>query len=122
MRAGARLRALTSAIAFASLAACGGGLGAAKGDFRKGRIAEAKAELVALEPEARTWDSKPRAEYALYRGLVHLSLGDRGASGVWLNEAKAIEDAHPRTLTDDDHVRLKLALESLASDTAPPSP
>jgi hypothetical protein len=122
MKAGARLFALTGALALASLAACSGGLGPAKSDFRKGRIAEAKAELVALEPEARTWDGKRRAEYALYRGLVHLSLGDRAPAGVWLNEARAIEDAHPRTLNDDDLARLKLALESLASDTAPPSP
>ena len=62
------------------------------------------------------------AEYALYRGLVHHSLGDRAAAGVWLAEAKALDDAQPHTLSDEDRVRLKLALESLASDTAPPSP
>lgn len=97
--------------------ACGGGLGSAKSDFRKGRVSEAKDELVRLEPEARTWGNQRRAEYALYRGLAHHSLGDRAAAGVWLNEAKAIEDAHPRTLSEEDRVRLKLALESLAGDT-----
>ncbi len=105
-----------------SLVGCSGSLGAAKADFRKGRIAEAKSELVLLEPDSRTWSNERRAEYALYRGLVHHSLGDRAAAGVWLAEAKALDDAQPHTLSDEDRVRLKLALESLASDTAPPSP
>jgi hypothetical protein len=89
-----------------------------------------KAELVQLETESRSWNSERRAEYALYRGLVHHSLGDRAAAGVWLAEAKALDDAHAdadahahaRTLSDEDRVRLKLALESLTSDAAPPSP
>ena len=102
--------------------ACGGGLGAAKSDFHKGRFAEAKTELALLEPSSRSWNPQRRAEYALYRGLVHYSLGDRAAAGVWLVEAKALEDAQPRTLDEDDRARLKLALEALAADTAPPSP
>jgi hypothetical protein len=115
--------ALGRALASAVLAsACSGGLGTAKADFRKGRIADAKAELLVLEPESRTWGNQRRAEYALYRGLVHHSLGDRAAAGVWLAEAKALEDAQPRTLGEDDRIRLKLALESLSSDTAPASP
>ena len=111
------------ALALAPLAsACSESLGAAKADFRKGRIAEAKAQLVELEPDSRKWGERRRAEYALYRGLVHHSLGDRSAAGLWLAEAKTLEDAHPRTLSDDDRVRLKLALESLASGSAPASP
>jgi hypothetical protein len=112
---------LALALALA-LAACGGGLGAAKSDFHKGRTAEAKERLLALEPESRTWSGKERAEYALYRGLVHHSLGDRAAADLWLREAKATEDANPGTLPAEDHVRLKLALESLAPDVAPPAP
>ena len=98
--------------------ACGGGLSDAKSNFRKGRIAEAKTELVALEPESRTWVPRRRAEYALYRGLAHHSLGDRAAAGVWLTEAKSIEDTYPRSLSEDDRVRLQLALESLIADSA----
>jgi hypothetical protein len=98
--------------------ACGGGLSDAKSDFRKGRVAEAKAQLVALEPESRGWAPRRRAEYSLYRGLVHHSLGDRAAAGVWLAEAKTIEDTHPRSLAEEDRVRLQLALESLAADTS----
>ncbi len=97
------------------MTACSGGLANAKGDYKKGRLAEAKSELLALEKESGTWSGQKRAEYALYRGLVHLGLGDRAAAGVWLKEAKAIEDVHPQTLSGDDKARLDLALESLSS-------
>lgn len=107
-------RALTAFLLAGLLAACGGGLANAKSDYKKGRYGEAKELLVALEPEVKDWGERRRAEYGLYRGLTHAALGDRAAAGVWLREAKAIEDAHPRTLNDDDRARLNLALESLA--------
>ena len=94
--------------------ACGGGLSSAKSDYRHGRYPEAKNELVALEKESATWSGDKRAEYALYRGLVHLALGDRASAGVWLREAKAIDDVHPHTLSSDDRARLDVALDSLA--------
>lgn len=97
------------------LAACGGGLGSVKGDYQKGRYADAKTKLEALEPESRSWTGQRRAEYALYRGLVVLALGDRQAAGVWLREAKAMEDVHPHTLSGEDKARLVLALDSLAA-------
>ena len=102
--------------------ACGGGLSSAKADYRKGRIAEAKVELLVLEPDSHRWSPQRRAEYALYRGLVHHALGDRAAAGVWLAEAKALDDTQPRTLDPEDRVRLKLALESLAGQVPPASP
>lgn len=120
MRGKAAAAALSLVLLSVAVGACSGGLGTAKADFRKGRLAEAKTELVQLETESRSWSNERRAEYALYRGLVHGSLGDRAAAGVWLAEAKALDDAQPHTLTDEDRVRLKLALESLASDGGPP--
>lgn len=120
--AGAVAVVLTTCALVALSAACGGGLSSAKADYQKGRITEAKAELIALEPDSRSWSAQSRAEYALYRGLVHHSLGDRAAASVWLGEAKALDDAQPRTLEAEDRVRLKLALESLASDPAAPAP
>jgi len=104
------------------LLACGGPLASAKSDFKSGRVAEAKDKLVALEPASQSWtDPQRRAEYALYRGLVHHSLGDREAAARWLREAKAIEDQHPRTLSDDDRTRLDLALDGLATGASPGS-
>jgi hypothetical protein len=105
-----------------ALAGCGGALADAESDFKKGRYAEAKETLVRVEPESKTWDESKRAEYALYRGLTHGALGDRAAASVWLKQAKSIEDARPGTLTQDDRVRLRLGLESVASDAAAPSP
>jgi hypothetical protein len=104
------------------LAACGGALSDAKSDFKKGRYAEAKEALVRVEPESTSWDDGKRAEYALYRGLTHNALGDRAAASTWLKQAKALEDAHPGTLSEDDQVRLRLGLEAVQPDSAPPSP
>jgi hypothetical protein len=101
------------------LAACGGGLASAKSDFKSGRVAEAKDRLVALEPESRAWEGQERAEYVLYRGLVHHSLGDREAAMFWLREAQAIEAKSPKTLSEDDRTRLDLALDSLGVGAAP---
>jgi hypothetical protein len=121
-RACARLVALTALAAFAlAVAGCGGSFGGAKSAYRKGRLAEAKAELVALEDDSRGWSPERRVEYALYRGLVHLSVGDRAVAGLWLRETKAFEDAHPGTLEEDDRARLKLALDALGENDGAPS-
>lgn len=109
--------ALAFSVVFA--AACGGALAEGKSDFKKGRYPEAKETFVEAESEMRTWDDRRRAEYALYRGLTHGALGDRAAAGVWLREAKAIEDAHPGSLTADDMTRLRMGLESIDPAQAP---
>lgn len=113
-----RLASVVFVLMTAALAGCGGGLASAKGDFKSGRVADAKERLLALEDESRSFSDAKRAEYALYRGLVHHSLGDRAAAAVWLGEAKAIEQAHPRTLSDDDRARLDLALEAVGPEAA----
>jgi hypothetical protein len=105
-----------------ALVACGGALADAKSDFKKGRYAEAKETLVRAEPESKAWGEDKRAEYALYRGLTHNALGDRAAGSVWLAQAKALEDAHPGTLSEDDRVRLRLGLEAVQPESAAPSP
>lgn len=109
------MRRLAFVLLVALHCACGGGFATAKGDYQKGRYADAKAKLDALEPDSRLYTGQRRAEYALYRGLVHLALGDRQAAGVWLHEAKVIEDVHPHTLAGEDKARLDVALESLAA-------
>jgi hypothetical protein len=110
------LRRATLLVLLLVLVACSS-LSRAKGDYKAGRVPEAKDKLVALEAESRGWGDTRRCEYALYRGLVHHELGDRVAAAKWLHEAKAIEDAHPGTLGEDDQTRLKVALESLEPST-----
>ena len=109
-----RLRDLLLFTAVTVCIACGPTLSSAKSDFRGGRLPEAKEKLVALEGESRSWAApRDRAEYALYRGLVHHALGDREAAAAWLRDAKALDDAHPKALSEDDHTRLELALDAL---------
>jgi hypothetical protein len=94
------------------LVACAGGLAEGEGQFRKGRYPEAKQTFAALEVESRAYPDGKRAEYALYRGLTLGALGDRAQAGVWLREAKAIEDAHPGSLSAEDAARLKAGLDA----------
>jgi hypothetical protein len=94
------------------LAACGGALSDGKSQFEKGRYAEAKQTFASVEDESRRWTDAKRAEYALFRGLTHGALGDRAQAGVWLREAKAIEDAHPGSLSHADVQRLHAGMES----------
>jgi hypothetical protein len=107
------MRCTVAILALPLLAAhCEGALGAAKADFQRGRAADAKAKLLALEPEAATWDACRRAEYELYRGLVAGSLGDATDAKRWLLRAKATTDREPRCLGPDDAARLKQGVDS----------
>jgi hypothetical protein len=103
---------LAVALVAGVLVACGGPLSEGESQFGKGRYPEAKQTFLGLEGESRTWADAKRAEYALYRGLTHAALGDRAQAGVWLREAKAIEDAHPGALSHDDGQRLRVGLEA----------
>lgn len=105
-------------VSIAFVSACSNGLEAAKRDYDKGRAAEAKARLVALEDESAGWNGRARATYALYRGLAHLAVGDRALAGVWLDKAKGAESAEPGTLSGDDQTRLRLALDTVSAPSA----
>ena len=83
-----------------------------RAQFDKGSYAEAKQTFAGAEADSRSWSDARRAEYALYRGLTLGALGDHAQAGVWLREAKAIEDAHPGSLTPEQAQRLHLGLES----------
>lgn len=108
-----RLRFVGFAALLLFVVACGTTLSRAKTDFRGGKFADAKDKLIAIEGDSVSYVGQERAEYVLYRGLVHHALGDRESAITWLREAKAIEAAHPRTLTDPDRARLDMVLESL---------
>jgi len=95
-----------------ALAACGGALTEGRSQFDKGSYPEAKQTFAAAEADSRSWSDAKRAEYALYRGLTLGALGDKAQAGVWLREARAIEDAHPGSLDPQEAQRLHLGLES----------
>jgi hypothetical protein len=95
-------------------AACGGALAEGQSQFDKGSYPEAKQTFAAAESDSRSWNDAKRARYALYRGLTLGALGDRAQAGVWLREAKAIEDAHPGSLTPDEARRLHLGMDTNA--------
>jgi hypothetical protein len=111
--------AIALAIGIAA-SACGGVLAEGKAQFDKGRYPEAKQTFASAEVASRGWSDAKRAEYALYRGLTLAALGDRAAAGVWLKEAKAIEDASPGSLGAEDRKRLALGLEGLEAPVAAP--
>jgi hypothetical protein len=100
-----------SMLAVAVLAGCAGPLSRAESQFNEGRYPEAKETLATLEGESRGWNDSQRAEYALYRGLTLAALGDREHAGTWLREARAIDDAHPGSLSPENARRLKAGFE-----------
>jgi hypothetical protein len=99
-------------LALAVLWGCAGPLSRAESQFAEGRYPEAKQTLETVESDSRSWNDSRRAEYALYRGLTHAALGDREQAATWRHEARAIEDAHPGSLSPEDARRLKAAFEA----------
>jgi len=106
------MRTLAVIVMAGWLAGCGGALAEGESQFAKGRYPEAKQTFASIEGDSRRWSDDRRAEYALYRGLTLGALGDRAMAGVWLREAKAIEDTHPGSLSPEDARRLHIGLES----------
>ena len=98
-------------LALLVLVGCAGPLARAETEFAQGRYPEAKRDLEALAAESPSWNDAKRAEYALYRGLTYAALGDRDRASVWLREARAIEGAHPGSLSRADARRLTLGVE-----------
>ncbi len=94
------------------LTGCAGPLARGEAQFDNGSYPEAKQTFASLEAESRSWDDRRRAEYALYRGLTLGALGDRDHAGPWLRQAKAIEEAHPGSLSPENMQRLRVGLET----------
>jgi hypothetical protein len=94
------------------LTGCAGALARGESQFDNGSYPEAKQTFASLEAESRTWDDRQRAEYALYRGLTLAALGDRDHAGPWLRQARAINEAHPGSLSQENVQRLRVGLES----------
>jgi tetratricopeptide (TPR) repeat protein len=111
------MRRLQVAIVLLVPTACGGVLADGESQFRKGRYAEAKQAFASHEADYRAFGETERAEYSLYRGLTLSALGDYAQARLWLREAKAIEDAHPGSLSGSDARRLEAGID--ANDVTP---
>lgn len=102
-----RLVALAALLFFG----CSSPLTEARTSFDEARYPDAAAEFRALRPEGL--DATELFQYALYRGLTHLALGDARPAQRWLGLAKRLAEASPGLATRDDSGRLLAAWRSM---------
>ncbi len=90
---------------------CSSPLTEARTSFDEARYPDAVAEFRTLRP---TGLGRPELfEYALYRGLSHLALGDAAPAGHWLLVAKRLSEAAPGLATAEQQGRLLSAWRSM---------
>ncbi len=95
------------------LPGCTTRLGAAVDAWRDGRAPEAAATLRALEHGARREGPRILSRYALYRGLVELTLGNAGAADRWLRFAEASRARDPALFDERERGQLAAAWRSM---------
>ncbi|HEY3252544.1 MAG TPA: hypothetical protein VGJ91_01300 [Polyangiaceae bacterium] len=92
---------------------CHSALAEAMDLYVDGRYPSAAAQFRAAEPAARKLDPRSFANYALYRGLTHLALGDAQAAARWVGYAKQRADRDPQLFDDRDRGALIAAWRSM---------
>ena len=107
-----RARSLWPALALLLLA-CSAPLAAARTSFDEARYPDAIAEYRACAGQLPRLSRPALFEYALYRGLSHLALGDSLPAQHWLTFAKRLSEASPGLASSDDQGRLNSAWASL---------
>ncbi len=90
---------------------CSSPLTEARASFDEARYPDAVAEYRAL-PRARLGRAD-LFEYALYRGLSHLAVGDAKPAERWLLVAKRLAEESPGLATADEQGRLMSAWRSM---------
>jgi hypothetical protein len=81
--------------------------------YQDARYPTAAAQFRAAEPAARKLGPRDFANYALYRGLTHLALGDARAATLWIGYAKQSADRDPHVFNDRDRGALLAAWRSM---------
>ena len=99
--------------ALLSLTACHSTLDDAMASYADARYPTAAAQFRQSEAAARAQGQSTFANYALYRGLTHLALGDARAAARWLGYAKQCHDRDPAALSDEDRGALIAAWRSM---------
>lgn len=93
--------------------ACASPLAAARTSFDEARYPDAAAQYRALAPRVPHLPESELFEYALYRGLSHLALGDSVPAQRWLAVAKRLSERSPGLATSDEQGRLMAAWRSM---------
>jgi hypothetical protein len=94
--------ALVSSLIFG----CASPLTEARHAYDEARYPDAVSEFAALTPDLPRLDQRELFQYALYRGLSHLALGDSAPAERWLTLAKRMADQAPRLATPSERGRL----------------
>jgi hypothetical protein len=92
---------------------CSSPLTEARTSFDEARYPDAVAEYRALGASVPGLGRPELFEYALYRGLSHLALGDAAPAQRWLLVAKRLSEASPGLATSDQQGRLMSAWRSM---------
>jgi ABC-type oligopeptide transport system substrate-binding subunit len=95
------------------LSGCHSALDEAMDSYADARYPTASAQFRAVEPAARHLNPRDFANYALYRGLTHLALGDAQAAVRWVGYAKQCADRDPLVFSDKDRGALLSAWRSM---------
>jgi hypothetical protein len=94
-------RILLVAAATALLPACGGYVARGRHLYNEGRYIESADVLARHEDDSRGEPPRRQAEYATYRGLSMLVLGDYPEAHRWMQFAYSIENKYPGSLRPD---------------------
>ena len=94
-------------------AGCHSALSDAMDSYTDAQYPTAAAQFRAAEPVARQLDARKFANYALYRGLTHLALGDASAAARWVGYAKQSADRDPYLFDDRERGALLAAWRSM---------
>lgn len=92
---------------------CHSAVSDAMASYTDAQYPTAAAQFRAAEPEARKLNTRDFANYALYRGLTHLALGDASAAARWVGYAKQSADRDPLVFDDQDRGALLAAWRSM---------
>lgn len=104
---------LRLAVLAALIFGCSSPLTEARTSFDEARYPDAVAEYRALTTSVPALGRPELFEYALYRGLSHLALGDSRPAQRWLLLAKRLSEESPSLATADQAGRLLSAWRAM---------
>lgn len=121
-RAHGTLRLVMVAAACATLMGCGGYVGRGTHLYREGRYIESAEVLARYEGVVGQEPPKRQAQYATYRGLTSLRLGDYADAHRWMVFAYEVVRRHPPALRPEHRRELDRGWWELMSRLPSPPP